>query len=173
MAPHELTLDWRPLYEDLYRHFIRPNADPPSVNDSLGKGKDLNNLTRLARYAQKYFPASEIPAILEKVLPEVYLFLIIPNFSSKHTSLPEPSTLSVSLRFSSLFNSRPKKTLLQNLLFRITSRFCSLYGPKFPILLNGISSSSTFLALWRLVKYPHLMRDTDHTAYSPANNVFT
>lgn len=74
MAPHELTLDWRPLYEDLYRHFIRPNADPPSVNDSLGKGKDLNNLTRLARYAQRYFPASEIPAILEKVLPEVYFF---------------------------------------------------------------------------------------------------
>ena len=67
----ELTLDWRPLYEDLYRYFIRPNADPP-VNDSLGKAKELNHLNRLARYAQKYFPASEIPAILEKVLPEVW-----------------------------------------------------------------------------------------------------
>jgi proteasome activator subunit 4 len=66
----ELSLDWRPLYEDLYRYFIRVNADPP-VNDSLGKSKDLNHLTRLARHAQKYFPASEIPAILEKILPEV------------------------------------------------------------------------------------------------------
>jgi hypothetical protein len=72
VAPHELTLDWRPLYDDLYRNFIRPNADPP-VNDTLGKGKDLNHLTRLARYAQKYFPASEMPTILEKVLPEVCL----------------------------------------------------------------------------------------------------
>lgn len=72
-------MDWRPLYEDLYRYFIRPNADPP-VNDSLGKGKDLNHLYRLARYAQRYFPASEIPAILEKVLPEVgvpYIFLTL------------------------------------------------------------------------------------------------
>jgi hypothetical protein len=58
------------MYENLYRHLIRPNADPP-VNDSLGKGRDLNHLTRLARYAQKYYPASEIPAILEKILPEV------------------------------------------------------------------------------------------------------
>jgi hypothetical protein len=66
----ELSLDWRPLYEDLYRYFIRVNADPP-VNDSLGKSKDLNHLTRLARHAQKYFPAKEIPAILEKILPEV------------------------------------------------------------------------------------------------------
>ena len=70
VAPHELTLDWRPLYNDLYLHFIRLNPDPPVV-DTLGKGKDLNHLTRLARYAQKYFPAKEIPAILEKVLPEV------------------------------------------------------------------------------------------------------
>ena len=70
VPPHELTLDWRPLYDDLYRHFIRPNADPP-VNDALGKGKDLHNLTRLARYAQKYFAASEIPAVLDIVLPEV------------------------------------------------------------------------------------------------------
>jgi len=67
---NELTLDWRPLYQDLYRCFIRPNVDPP-VNDSLGKGKDLNSLTQLARHAQKYFAASEIPAILDKVLPEV------------------------------------------------------------------------------------------------------
>jgi proteasome activator subunit 4 len=70
MPANELTLDWRPLYDELYRNFIRSNADPP-VNDAIGKGKDLNHLTRLARYAQKYFPASEIPAILEKVLPEV------------------------------------------------------------------------------------------------------
>ena len=65
----ELTLDWRPLYRDLYRSFVRVNADPP-VNDSLGKSKDLNHLTRLARHAQKFFPPSEIPAILEKILPE-------------------------------------------------------------------------------------------------------
>lgn len=70
VPPDELTLDWRPLYDDLYRYFIRPNADPP-VNDSVGKTKDLNHLTRLARYAQKYFPASEIPVIFDKVLPEV------------------------------------------------------------------------------------------------------
>jgi hypothetical protein len=70
MPTHELTLDWRPLYDDLYRYFIRPNVDPP-VNDALGKAKDLNHLTRLGRHAQKYFPASEIPAVLEKVLPEV------------------------------------------------------------------------------------------------------
>jgi len=70
LPPEELTLDWKPLYGELYRHFIRINADPPA-NDSLGKGKDLNLLTRLARHAQKYFAASEIPAILEKVLPEV------------------------------------------------------------------------------------------------------
>jgi hypothetical protein len=58
------------MYENLYRHLIRPNPDPP-VNDSLGKGRDLNYLTRVARYAQKYYPASEIPKILEKILPEV------------------------------------------------------------------------------------------------------
>jgi hypothetical protein len=89
----ELSLDWRPLYEDLCRYFIRVNADPP-VNDSLGKSKDLNHLTRLARHAQKYFPASEIPAILEKILPEVTVashpILLID--SSKHTSSQEHST---------------------------------------------------------------------------------
>ena len=85
VPPHELTLDWRLLYDELYRCFIRPNADPP-VNDSLGKGRDLNHLTRLARFAQKYFPASEIPAILEKVLPEVTEFprFLFANPSLKH-----------------------------------------------------------------------------------------
>jgi hypothetical protein len=90
MPPEELTLDWRPLYDDLYRSFIRPNADPP-VNDSLGKGKDLNNLTRLAKHAQKYFPASELPDILEKVLPEVSLSPHTANNSLKHTFSPEHS----------------------------------------------------------------------------------
>ena len=93
MPTGELSLDWRPLYEDLYRYFIRVNADPP-VNDSLGKSKDLNHLTRLARHAQKYFPASELPAILEKILPEVTVppvFQSLLTDSSKHTSSPERS----------------------------------------------------------------------------------
>lgn len=95
MPTEELSLDWRPLYEDLYRYFIRVNADPP-VNDSLGKSKDLNHLTRLARHAQKYFPAKEIPAILEKILPEVHLpFPVgVKKDSLKHTSSQERSTQS-------------------------------------------------------------------------------
>jgi hypothetical protein len=112
-------LDWRPLYEDLYRYFIRVNADPP-VNDSLGKSKDLNHLTRLARHAQKYFPASEIPAILEKILPEVTLppplftlFQSLLRNSSKHTSSRERSIqLDFSLSYCP-FNSHQKKILLQ------------------------------------------------------------
>lgn len=70
VTSEDITLDWRPLYDDLYRHFIAPNLDPPVV-DTHGSTKDLDALTRLARSAQRYFPASEVPAILEKVLPEV------------------------------------------------------------------------------------------------------
>ena len=105
MPANELTLDWRPLYDELYRNFIRSNADPP-VNDAIGKGKDLNHLTRLARYAQKYFPASEIPAILEKVLPEVISTGIITKCSLKHISLRERSIPLACSPFSFLSNFR-------------------------------------------------------------------
>lgn len=62
----DLTLDWRPLYKEL-KVFVLPTEGP--TPNTYSSKRNVRTLTKLCTFAQLFFDARELPAMLEEFLP--------------------------------------------------------------------------------------------------------
>lgn len=62
----DLTLDWRPLYNEL-KVFVLPSEF--STLNTFSSKRNVHTLTRFCTFAQLFFDPAEIPAMLEEFLP--------------------------------------------------------------------------------------------------------
>ncbi|QIW98701.1 hypothetical protein AMS68_004219 [Peltaster fructicola] len=62
----DLTLDWRPLYKEM-KIFILPSES--TTQNTFSAKRNIRTLTKLCTFAQLFFDAKEIPAMLREFLP--------------------------------------------------------------------------------------------------------
>ncbi|MCJ1312178.1 hypothetical protein MMC25_005852 [Agyrium rufum] len=168
-AGQDLTLDWRPLFREL-KVFVLPTE--AGVVGPTNIKRNFRSLTKLCGFAQLYFDPTEVPAMLEEVLPYFSTsfsegaFVVFGLINLLFPTTPPPKDASNSLpqhylpTFVHLWSLMNRSKAIDTTVLDLFSRIArdSLAVPHVPFSEYGIftadQSATIFTAILRLLEIP-------------------